>query len=96
MNLEELVKIRRKEILDTAAKYGAQNVRVFGSVARGEAKADSDLDLLVSMEQGRSFLDLVGLWQELEETLNIKVEVISEAGVSPYLKDRIFAEARQL
>ncbi len=76
-----------------AAAHGASDVRVFGSLARGEAGPRSDLDLLVRMEDGRSLLDLIGLWQDLRELLGRKVDVISEGGLSPHLRDRILAEA---
>ena len=84
---------KRRQILAIAKKYGAYNVRIFGSVARGEDTASSDLDFVVTMEKGRSFLDLVGLWQDLEDLLGCKVDVITDGGISPYLKDRIYAEA---
>jgi predicted nucleotidyltransferase len=76
-----------------APRYGVRNIRVFGSVARGEAGRESDLDLLVEMGPGRSFLDLVGFWQDLEEQLGRRVDVVTESGLSPYLRDRILAEA---
>ena len=76
-----------------AASRGARNLRVFGSVARGESRPDSDLDLLVDMENGRTLLDLVGLWQDLEEALGRRVDVVSEGGLSPHLRDRILREA---
>jgi predicted nucleotidyltransferase len=76
-----------------AARRGACNLRVFGSVARGESHAGSDLDLLVEMEQGRTLLDLVGLWQDLEEALGRRVDVVSEGGLSPHLRERILSEA---
>jgi predicted nucleotidyltransferase len=84
---------RRDEILALADKHGAQNVRIFGSIARGDFRQESDVDILVQMQQGRTFLDLVALWQELEELLGRKVDVITEEGISPYLRDRILAEA---
>jgi predicted nucleotidyltransferase len=93
MGLDEVVKAKRGEILQLAARHGAHNVRVFGSLARGQATPDSDLDLLVEMEEGRSLLDLVGLWQDLEDLLGRKVDVISEGGLSPYLRDHVLAEA---
>ncbi len=64
MTLEELPRSNRDEILRLAAKRGARNVRVFGSVARGESDAASDLDFLVDLEPGRSLLDLAGLQQD--------------------------------
>lgn len=93
MGLDEVVKAKRGEILQLAARHGAHNVRVFGSLARGQATPDSDLDLLVEMEEGRSLLDLVGLWQDLEDLLGRKVDVISEGGLSSYLRDHVLAEA---
>lgn len=70
-----------------------RDVRVFGSVARGEAGASSDLDLLVDVEPGRSLLDVIAFWQALEETLGSRVDVVTEGGLSPYLRDRIHADA---
>jgi len=83
----------RPEINRIAEAHGARNVRVFGSVPRGEASGDSDLDLLVDMTEGRSLLDLVALSDELEEALGVDVDVITEGGLSPYLRDKILAEA---
>ena len=93
---EELLKYKRGEILRLAAQHGARKVRIFGSVARGEAHEGSDVDLLVDMEKGRDFLDLVGFWQDLEELLGCRVDVITDGGISPYLRDRIYAEAKPL
>lgn len=87
------LRARREEILTCAAEHGARDVRVFGSMARGEPDAASDVDLLVRMEPGRNLLDLVGLWQELEDLLGTHVDVISEGGVSPHLRERIYADA---
>jgi hypothetical protein len=89
----ERLRLRRKEILGYASSHGARNVRVFGSTARGETGVASDLDLLVEMEPGRSLLDLVGLWQDLEDLLGTHVDVLSDGGVSPHLRERIYAEA---
>jgi predicted nucleotidyltransferase len=66
---------------------------VFGSVARGEAASTSDVDFLVEMEPGRSLLDLVALWQALGDMLGGEVDVLSEGGLSPHLRDRILSEA---
>ena len=87
---------KRDEILGIAARYGARNIRVFGSAARGEARSDSDIDLLVDLEPGRSLLDHVGLWQDLEELLGCRVDVVVEGGISPYLQETILAEATPL
>ena len=86
----------RDEILRIAARHGARNVRVFGSVARGEERADSDVDLLVEMENDRSLLDLVGLEQDLEALLERHVDVLTDAAIHPALRTRITAEARAL
>ncbi len=83
----------REDINRIAAAHGARNVRVFGSVRRGEPSASSDLDLLVDMSEGRSLLDLVALGDDLEEALGITVDVVTEKSLSPYLRDRILAEA---
>jgi uncharacterized protein len=90
------LRARRQQILSYAADHGARNVRVFGSTARGESGTTSDVDLLVEMEPGRSLIDLVGLWQDLEDLLGTRVDVLSDGGVSPHLRERIYAEAIQL
>jgi uncharacterized protein len=83
----------RQDISRIASAHGARNVRVFGSTPRGEASASSDLDLLVDMARGRSLFDLVALSDELEDALGIEVDVVTEGSLSPYLRDRILAEA---
>ncbi len=79
-----------------AACHGATNIRVFGSVVRGDDRPDSDIDLLVDVEPGRSLLDIIGLEQELEELLGRRVEVLTIGGLSPYLEQRILTEAARL
>ena len=96
MKLTELLRLKKKEIQQIARQNGARNLRVFGSVARGEASEGSDLDLLVEMEPGRSLLDLVAIKQDLEELLACKVDVVTEAAVSPYLRERVLNEAVRL
>jgi predicted nucleotidyltransferase len=96
MTLEALLKAKRDEILQVCAKYGARNVRVFGSVARGEADEQSDIDLLVEFEPNRSLLDHAGLWVELQELLGVKVDVVSERGLKPRIRQRVLQEAIQL
>jgi predicted nucleotidyltransferase len=76
-----------------AGQYGASNVRVFGSIARGSATGASDLDLLVDFAAERSLLDQVGLKQELESLLGCAVDVVEPGGVSPYLAEAILSEA---
>ena len=82
MTVEEIVRARRKEILRLAAQYGARNVRLFGSVARGEATVNSDVDLLAEMEPGRSLLDHIALWQDLEALLGCRVHVVTDKALS--------------
>ena len=93
MDLNNLLKSRREEILSIAARHGARNVRVFGSVARGEDDDKSDIDLLVEFESGRSLLDHAGLWLELQDLLGCKVDVVSERGIKPRIRERILREA---
>ncbi len=78
MNLKELIKQRRNEILSLAEKYGAYNVRVFGSVARGQENENSDIDFLVDLRDDRSLWDLGGLWIELNALLKVQIEVFTE------------------
>jgi predicted nucleotidyltransferase len=87
---------KRHEIIEIASRHGAHNVRLFGSVARGEDRPGSDLDLLVDMEPDRSLLDVVGLGQELEELLQRRVDVLTDASLHPALRDRILADSRTL
>jgi uncharacterized protein len=87
---------KRSDILRIAAQYGARNLRVFGSVARGDDRAHSDVDLLVDMDPDRSLLDVVGLGQDLEELLDRRVDVLTGASLHPTLRDRILAESRPL
>ncbi|NGZ02695.1 MAG: nucleotidyltransferase [Nitrospira sp. WS238] len=93
MSISQLLQSKRSQILRIAARHGAQEVRVCGSVARGEARPDSDIDFLVDMERGRSLLDLIELGQDLEELLHHKVDVLTDGGLSPHLEQRIRAEA---
>jgi uncharacterized protein len=83
----------RAEILNLAMRHGARNVRVFGSFARGEENQGSDLDLLVTLGEGRSLLDLVGLKQDLEDLVHSPVDVVTEKALSPYLRERVLSEA---
>ena len=91
--MDPLIERERDRIVLAAAKFGAQAIRVFGSRARGEAAPDSDVDLLVEMEQGRSLLDLIGLQQELQLLLGVDVDVLTAASLSPYIRDAIEREA---
>lgn len=92
MDIQDL-RVKRDEILQIAAKHGARRVRIFGSVARGEADAASDLDLLVEMELGRSLLDLGGLLMDLQDLLGCGVDVVTEKGLRKRIRDRVLREA---
>ena len=96
MDAEQLLQARKKEIMQIAARHGAYNVRVFGSVARGEARPDSDIDFLVNLEADRSLLDLARLLRELQALLNCPVDVVTEAGLRPRLRPQVLQEARPL
>jgi hypothetical protein len=96
MTIYELLQANRERILQTAAKYGAYNVRIFGSVARGEADVSSDVDFLVEMEPGRSLFDLGGLLMDLQELLNCKVDIVTEKGLRQRIRERVLKEAISL
>jgi predicted nucleotidyltransferase len=93
MAIEQLLKEKRDEILRVAVRYGARNVRVFGSVARHEADERSDIDLVVDLEPGRSLFDLGGLQYELEQLLGRPVDVLTERGLKSRLRERVLREA---
>ena len=93
MGITEIIGPQREQILAVAAKYGASNIRVFGSVVHGTADQDSDIDFLVDMEPGRSLFDMGGLLMELQELLKRDVDVITPAGLRPRIRDRVLREA---
>lgn len=93
MDLDKIIRVHREEILRTADRYGASNVRVFGSVARGKAGPGSDVDLLVDLEPGRSLLDLGGFLMELQDLLMCPVDVVTEKGLRDRIRQRVLEEA---
>lgn len=93
MGIEELLKEKREEILQIAAKHGAINVRIFGSVARGEADADSDVDFLIDLGEDLSPWFPVRLIRDLESLLGRKVDVVTENGLKTRIRDRVLQEA---
>lgn len=95
-NLRSLLDEKRTAILEAAERHGARNVRIFGSVARGEDDEKSDLDFLVEMEPGRSLLDHAALLLDLEKLLGRKVDVLSERGMKARMRERVLSEARPL
>ena len=93
MTARELLREKREEIIRVAARHGARNVRIFGSVARGEADDESDIDLLVEMDPDRSLMDHAALWLALQDLLGPKVDVVSDRGIKPRIRDRVLREA---
>jgi hypothetical protein len=93
MSIADVIKEKRAEILRIAAKYGAHNIRVFGSVARGEAGPESDLDLLVQLEPGVTLLKQAAMVRELEALLGCTIDVVSERGLKPRIRERVLKEA---
>lgn len=96
MGIAEIIKDKKEQILALAAKHGASNIRIFGSVANGTADQNSDIDFLVDLEQDRSLFDLGGLLMDLQKLLNRNVDVVTENGLHWYIKDRILSEAKPL
>lgn len=96
MDLLSFIRNHRQEILRIADEHGATEVRIFGSVARGESGMSSDVDVLVKLRPGRDLLDIVAIKQDLEDLLDRKVDVVTEASISPYIRDRILREAVSL
>ncbi|MBI4665157.1 MAG: nucleotidyltransferase family protein [Nitrospinae bacterium] len=93
MNTKALLIQKRDDILRIAREHGARGIRLFGSVARGEELPDSDVDFLVELEEGRSLLDLGGMQMDLQDLLGRKIDIVTEKGVRPRIKDRIYREA---
>lgn len=95
MTLEELLR-HKKEILKIAKKRGAKNVRVFGSLARNKAGKNSDVDILVDLEPGRTLFDLGGLLMDLQELLKCRVDVITSKRLKKDIKNQVLKEAISL
>jgi hypothetical protein len=93
MNTLKLIQDKKSDILAIAARHGAANMRLFGSVARGDDSETSDVDLLVSMEKNRSLYDLIGLQQDVQKILNRKVDVLTDKSINSYLQTKILQEA---
>jgi hypothetical protein len=96
VDLQDRLQRDRDAIVDIAKKYGASNVRVFGSLARGESHAASDIDFLVDIEKDRSYLDLGGLLTELQDLLGVSVDIVTPESLHWYLRDQILREAKTI
>jgi len=96
MTLHALLASRRNEIVRIAASHGARNVRLFGSAARGDATDQSDIDVLVDLEPGRSLMDHAGLIVDLERLLGRRVDVVTERGLRPRVRDAILRDTVSL
>jgi predicted nucleotidyltransferase len=96
LSVSNTIKSRREDILDITTKYGAKNIRVFGSMARGEESPDSDLDIIVEMDEGSSLLDIIAIKQDIEDLLGLKVDIVTEASISPYIRETVLKEAVNL
>jgi predicted nucleotidyltransferase len=96
MKPSEALAAHREKLLAIAAGHGASNLRVFGSVAKGVDKEGSDIDLLVDIRKGTSLFDLVGMQQDFEDVLGMKVDLLTEPELHPELKERVLSEARTL
>jgi predicted nucleotidyltransferase len=88
-----LGKVQREEIARIAARHGARNVRLFGSHAHGEPTPSSDVDLLVELGPESTLLDLIAIKQDVEDLLGCPVDVVTEAAVSPYIRDEVLKTA---
>ena len=93
MSIRQLLQSKRAQILKIAARHGARKVRVFGSVARGTARRNSDINFLVEMEEGRSLLDHAALILDLERLLKRSVDVVSERGLRRVVRTEVLKGA---
>ncbi len=96
LTIENILKSKREQVLALAAKHGAYNVRVFGSVARGEAGPASDIDFLIEPNPSWSLLDHIRFKQALEELLGIRVDVVTDKTLHPRIRARVLKEAVKL
>lgn len=93
MTVQEILDLKKDEIQQIAARHGATNIRLFGSTVRGEAGADSDVDLLIDVGPRTSSWFPAGLILELEQLLGRRVEIVTEKALNPYIRDIVLREA---
>jgi uncharacterized protein len=96
MNHRQILKEKRLEILKIAKTYGASNIRIFGSVARGEANSNSDIDFLMDIESGKNLLNRISLIQDLEDLLGCKVDIAKPENLHESIKEKVLQEAISL
>jgi uncharacterized protein len=96
MNHKQILKEKRLEILKIAKTYGASNIRIFGSVARGEANSNSDIDFLMDIESGKNLLNRISLIQDLEDLLGCKVDIAKPENLHESIKEKVLQEAISL
>jgi len=96
MSVEEKLRNHRTEIINIAHTRGAYNLRIFGSLARGEATEKSDIDILVDLEPGRTLFDLGGLLVDLQELLDCQIDIVTEKGLRQRIRQQVLAEAISL
>ncbi len=96
MSLPAFLESKRDEVLRVAARHGASNVRIFGSLARGDGTPESDVDVLVDLQKGRSLFDLGALLEDLKRLLGRDVDVVTEKGLRSRIRDRVLKEAMPL
>jgi predicted nucleotidyltransferase len=91
--LQEFRNNYKSQIIDLAKKYGAYNVRIFGSLARGEMQSNSDIDFLVEFEEQCSLFDQGGLLMDLQDLLNCKVDIVDEQAMHPRFREQVLKES---
>lgn len=96
VTLDTLRREKKAEILNLAGMHGCRNIRVFGSVATGENRPDSDVDILVDLDSGRTIFDLAGFLGDLRDLLGIEVDVVESRSIHPYIRNRVLAESVEL
>jgi hypothetical protein len=96
LNVIDNLRANREAIIHAAAEHGVTNVRIFGSAARGDARPDSDVDVLVDLEPGRNLFDLGGFLMDVQDILGRPVHVVTEGSVHWYIRDRVLQEAQPL
>jgi predicted nucleotidyltransferase len=90
------IRARRDDVIALAARHGAHNIRIFGSVARAENTPASDIDFLVTMDDDRSLLDHIAMIRELEDLFGCRVDVVVEDALDKYIRDYVLAEVKPL